>query len=403
MIRKVRMKFIATITAALLVVVLVVIVTLNVFLQFLNVKQAEGILDAVSNADGISFLLPHEAVKLSPPDPMIGGAARIFYVKTDKDNHVLEVNHEMLFGFSEDMAVEFAMDVLAKGEAKGTYQEYRFLVSQKDYGTMISFVEISKETRLAKQLIYISIIVLAITLVALLLLAIVLSKWMVKPAQDALASQKRFISDASHELKTPLTVIMANTDVLEHEIGENMRLSYIREQSERMSRLIQDLLYLAGIDEGIQNQRDHEFNMSNAVLATLLAFESMIYEQHKTLDYEIDRDIPLVGDETKIKQLVTILLDNAIRYSDANGVICVALHREGSKVCLSVQNSGEGIPAEVQGKVFDRFYRKDASRSRQTGGYGLGLAIAKSIVDAHKGSIAVSSEVGKWTRFVVEL
>lgn len=403
MIKKVRMKFIAIITSSLLVVVLVVILTLNIFLQVKSVQQAEEILSAVSEADGISFLLPHEAVQISPPDPMISGAARIFYVKTDSENNVLEVNHEMLFGFTDDMAIGFAVDVLAKGAKKGTYQEYRFLITQKDYGKMISFVEISKETLLANQLIYISIIVLAITSVALLLLAVLLSNWMVKPAQDALASQKRFVSDASHELKTPLTVIMANTDVLEHEIGQNIRLSYIREQSERMSVLIQDLLYLTSVDEGMLKQFDHEFNMSDAVLATLLAFESVIYEQHKNLSYDIDKDIQFVGDEAKIKQLITILLDNAIRYSGVDGSIYVSLHLEGNKVRLSMLNSGEGMPLDVQNKVFERFYRKDGSRSRLTGGYGLGLAIAKSIVELHKGSICVVSEIDKWTRFIVEL
>ena len=170
-----------------------------------------------------------------------------------------------------------------------------------------------------------------------------------------------------------------------------------------MNGLIHDLLALAKMDEGQTNIIRNSFNLSNEVLNTTLEFESCVFEERKKYTYDIKENIIFIGDEKQIKQLVTILIDNAIRYSEEKGVIEVSLSKDRNHICISVFNTGVGVPDEERKKIFERFYRTDESRSRETGGYGVGLSIAKSIVEMHKGKIAVTGEYLKWIRFDVIL
>jgi signal transduction histidine kinase len=170
-----------------------------------------------------------------------------------------------------------------------------------------------------------------------------------------------------------------------------------------MAGLLRDLLSLAKTDEGGANIVMSEFSLSGALLNTVLEFESRAFEEKREYAYEIGENIRYTGDEKQIRQLAGILIDNAIRYSDANGKVKVTLRAENGRARFSVYNTGGGVPDAQKNKIFERFYRADESRSRDTGGYGVGLSIAKAIADAHKGRIAVSGEYGKWVRFDVML
>jgi signal transduction histidine kinase len=226
---------------------------------------------------------------------------------------------------------------------------------------------------------------------------------MTAPIKKAFDKQRRFISDASHELKTPLTIISANIDVLKNEIGENQRLTHIKFQSERMNELVLDLLSLAKISEGNTSIIRNKFNISGSVLNTALEFESRAFEEEKKYSYDIEENIEYIGDERQVKQLVSILIDNAIQYSDANGQIKVSLRTQGGYINISVFNTGTGVPENEKKKIFERFYRTDESRSRETGGYGIGLSIAEAIAESHNGKITVSGEYMKWIRFDVKV
>jgi signal transduction histidine kinase len=221
--------------------------------------------------------------------------------------------------------------------------------------------------------------------------------------RNAFENQQRFISDASHELKTPLTVISANADVLESEIGTNKWLNNIKSQSNVMNGLVHDLLDLAKFEETAADMVTGQFNLSNLVLNKALEFECTAFEAGKTFEQDIQPDIMYNGNEDSIIHLVTILMDNAIRHSDENGLIRVSLTTEGNKKILTVYNTGNSIKHNEMDKIFNRFYRSDESRSRATGGYGLGLAIAKSVADAHNGTITANGEEGKWISFTVIL
>ena len=235
-------------------------------------------------------------------------------------------------------------------------------------------------------------------------LAAALSFWLVKPVKSTFDKQKLFISNASHELKTPIAVISANADVLESEIGENKWLSYIKDDSRRMGELVNELLALARLDDRTDTSGVKTgFSLSDAVLQTALPFESRMFEMGKEYEVDVQPDIEYIGDESQIKHIVSILIDNAVKYSDENGKIKISLSMRQNKRILEVFNTGQGIPADKLEKIFERFYREDEARSSSSGGYGLGLSIAYEIVARHGGRIFARSEYGKWAMFTVVL
>lgn len=234
---------------------------------------------------------------------------------------------------------------------------------------------------------------LLILLAIYIVLAIIvwgLSFKVFKPLKNSLVQQKQFISDASHELKTPLAVISANTEVLIQD-ENNQWLNNIKEQTERMSTLITDMLTLTKLDEGITRNKNEKFNLSQIVLSAALPFDPLAFENGKQLLTNISQNIQYTGDLQGIKTITNILLDNAIKYSDKNGQIIITLKEKNGKPHLSVYNTGSSIPQKDSDKIFSRFYRGDNSRSRNSGGSGLGLSIAKSIATANKWKITAHS------------
>ena len=226
----------------------------------------------------------------------------------------------------------------------------------------------------------------------LFLLIMKLSWWVLKPLRDSFDKQKQFISNASHELKTPISVISANADALSQEKENSQWINNIKSQTARMSDLVEDMLSLAKLDEGSQKLVFEKFNISEEVIETTLPFDAVAFEKGKTLDVCVSPDIIYNGDRQSVKKIINILLDNAIKHASDKGEILLTLKKDNNKVILSVFNSGSNIAAADANKIFERFYRGDTSRSRESGGSGLGLSIAKSIADANKWKISAVSE-----------
>lgn len=248
-----------------------------------------------------------------------------------------------------------------------------------------------------------TILIAGVSCLLLSLLAWLLIRRMVRPVEDAFNRQKQFVSDASHELKTPLAVISANAEVLEQDIGENEYLGYIRSEIRRTDSLVNNLLTLARLDKGAAETAMKPFDLSHALLDVTLPFESTVFEAGKTMETDIPDGISCTGSEEQIKQLAVILLSNALKYSDEGGKIEVSLRARGKQREIRVFNTGSTISPEDREHIFDRFWRADPAHGRETGGHGLGLAIAKTIADAHHGKIAVESREGFGTAFTVTL
>ena len=226
----------------------------------------------------------------------------------------------------------------------------------------------------------------------LLFLVMKLSWAVLKPLRDTIDKQREFVSNASHELKTPISIISANADVLSADT-DNKWIDNIKSQTERMSVLVEDMLSLAKIDEGQKKLKVEKFNLSNEVLENALPFDAVAFEKGKTLNIDIQPDITYNGDRDSVKQIVNILLDNAVKHADKNGEITLTLKKDGNKTIITFFNTGSQIPEENADKIFERFYRGDSSRSRESGGSGLGLAIAKSIADTNKWKISAVSKL----------
>ena len=304
----------------------------------------------------------------------------------------------------EDMAL-VAATVLRRGKASGRVdtQFYRLTDPDGEGKQLLIVVDSRLEIQSAQGVLRLTALVAVAEDVLLSLAAVWLIRRLVQPVDEAMEKQKQFVWDASHELKTPLAVISANAEALAADTSDIKPLEYIRSEVQRTDHLIQNLLSLARMEKnGVQTSRQR-FDLSRALTQVALPFESTLFETGKEMRLDIPDGIFYTGDEEMMKQLTVILLSNAEKYSDPGGVVEVALEAKGEKRVIRVHNTGPAIPAEAQARIFDRFYRVDSSHTRAIDGNGLGLAIAQSIVNAHKGKITVHSAEGEGTTFTVTL
>ncbi len=239
---------------------------------------------------------------------------------------------------------------------------------------------------------------------AIFLVCFFLSGQVVKPVANSLMQQRQLIADISHELKTPLAIISAGTDILQSDpqktIAEQQKwVGYIQTECERMSSLLTKLLFLARSDERDHTESYEPFSLSDTVYEIALPFESVCYEQARTLSISVEPDLCIRANESDVRLLLSVLLDNACKYTNENGDIRLSLVSESDKAILSVNNTGTPIPQEALPHVFDRFYRADPTRSRETGGSGLGLSIAYKIMTDCGGKITVASDEANGTTF----
>lgn len=269
----------------------------------------------------------------------------------------------------------------------------------------IAFLDITDSSRTLTQLLITFVLVGTAMLFILFGVSFSFANRSIRPIEENWEKQKQFVADASHELKTPLSIIGANADALlangEETVNSQKKwIDYIQSEAGRMAKLVNDMLYLAKAEDTPENQIP--FNLSNTVLDAIASMEAVMFEKGIRLTQAIEPDIIAKGDGEKIKQAVLILLDNAAKYTDNYGSVDITLKRLKNHAVFSVQNSGEGIPADKLPRIFDRFYRSDPSRSQETGGYGLGLSIAKTVIERSGGSIHAESTENS-TTFTFEL
>ena len=316
-----------------------------------------------------------------------------FYsVAFSKDNEVLEVDDGDKAVYEEDDLVEIARQVLDRNKDEGQIGELAFVVRTRPGYTLVAFLDNTFANSSMDMLIRNFLIVGTCALVVLFFISLFISKLIIRPLAENDKRQKQFISDASHELKTPISVIGANADMLSREIGDNEWLSNIQYENERMGTLVRQLLDLSRAENA---QVPMELlDLSRVVAGDALAFESLAYDNGRTISSNIEENIHVMGNRTQLEQLVSVLLDNAIRNSTGIGIE-VALRKQAHSAILSVSNEGEEIPPEKMEHLFDRFYRVDEVRNSEDNHYGLGLSIARAVAERHKGKIEVSCTGGK--------
>ncbi|MHA6481793.1 sensor histidine kinase [Paenibacillus sp. strain BS8-2] len=326
----------------------------------------------------------------------------------DGDITVTDSRFDLEDGFYEEALIK----ALASGGETGQFahdgNDWAFNAQATNVGTLFVFMDVTAQQAILTNLIYTFAAVGLGMLIVIFFISQFFANRSIKPVKDAFEKQKQFIADASHELKTPLAVIQTNTDVLlanrEETIASQEKwLHYIKQETSRMAKLTGDLLYLTEMEEARSAMMYAEFDLSDTLETIMLTMEAVIFEKQLRLNYNIEPDLQTHGSAEQMKQVIMILLDNAIKYTGTRGIITISLHKVQNDALLSVTNTGEGIAPEHLGRIFDRFYRTDASRSRSQGGHGLGLAIARSIVDQHGGKLQARSTLGESTTFLLQL
>ena len=369
---------------------------------FENAEENGGIIQLADKAQNEDDFRREDFGRPYEPVPKSLGSIDFFVIMADDDgNYLATLNNEDI---TEETAQNYISAILSDGAQTGmvnhTFQFYR---QPKSNGTLMVFTDKSAEMDTLDQLKRTTIIIGIISIIILSAAAFFLSKKSIEPIKLAFERQKRFVSDASHELKTPLTVISANADVLADEIGDNKWLTYIKSQTDRMNVLVNDLLNLTRLENNTTDFICVDFDLSRAAENTALPFECQAFEMNRKFIVDIDEGISVNGSEKHIKQMMAIFIDNAIKYSNEGGTVKVTLSKHGDKKVFSVFNTGTGVKEDEKEKIFERFYRSDESRNRATGGYGLGLAIAKSVIDKHKFKVHVENQEGKSICFVVTM
>lgn len=317
--------------------------------------------------------------------------SNFYTVAVDEAGTVLETVNEPPTVHTNAELEELALDISADGGDYGTQDSLAYYRADKDGYTLVTFMDNTVINENAETLLRYTLIFGAAAIVVFFFLSVYIAKRIVRPLEDSFEKQKRFISDAGHELKTPVSVVSANAELLSREIGENQWLANIRYENERMGELVTQLLELARTESAaMQTER---VDLSRLAAGETLPFECVAFEKGLTLESDLAPDIFVEGDGGKLKQLVSILLDNAVSHA-GGGTVKITLSKERSHAVLSVTNEGAALSSTQREHLFDRFYRIDEARSADSNHYGLGLAIAKAICDAHKGHIEVGCRDG---------
>lgn len=415
MIKKLRAKLILACMFSLAVVLLVILGGVNLMSYQKVVSDADTVLSLLAANDGAfpKLRAPQEEKDegyfapfgtpggkpnlfnqriMSPETPY---ESRFFSVLLGEDGQAVETDTGQIAAVDAEQATDYAQKAAASGKTSGFLDDYRFLVQNESGGIRVIFLDCGRSLSSFRTTLLASVSLAVLGLAAVLFLLLILSRRIVRPMAESYEKQRQFITDAGHELKTPMTIISADADLAEMECGENQWLTDIRRQAQRLTALTNDLIYLSRMEEEQPKLQYIDFPISDVVEEMAQSFAAPARSQDKELQVQVQPMLSFKGDEKGIRQLASILLDNALKYSPPGGQLALRLEKQGRNLLLTVSNTcAQPMEQDKLPHLFDRFYRTDQSRNSQSGGYGLGLSIAKSIVSAHKGKIRAESHDG---------
>lgn len=430
MLRQMRWRFIGAAMAAFSAIVLTLLCLINVWNYRMTTSQLDHTLQTLVEADNgreddrqpgdppIDPQGPEQSgspFSQGAPSPEMPYMIRFFSVAYDAEGEVTHVDQDFIASIDEETAEDYADDILANGHTKGYYKGYRYVVVRSDdltdaaasadttsgntssadagsngraqAATRVLFLNAERELQSLRSIILITVTVAVVSLLCVFLLLVLFSKRAIAPYMRNLEMQRQFITNASHELKTPLTAIATSADVLAMELEGNEWLETIQSQSARMSRLISNLVTLSRLDEENPLPERSEFSLTEALWETADSFATVIKAKGYTYTQDIEENLTMTGDRAVIQQMVSILFDNAIKYAADGGTISLRASRAGKRIDLRFANTCANIDTLDTERLFDRFYRADTSHSGKVSGTGIGLSIARAAVQAHGGSI----------------
>ena len=398
-ISRLRFKLIAVSMAVTLLILGLIVGGIN----FINFKKV------IDNADNtINYLTNNyntEETRPSPPDhdwddnwddyghfddgisPEVKFESRYFVVSFDSEGNVASSDTKHVFAVSEEDSIKIAKKIYEGSSDRGLYRNFRYAkISLNGYNAVMC-LDVYNGLSSANYFLIVSLSASFIGWITVFIIVLAFSKRIIAPVSKSYERQKRFISDAGHEIKTPLAIIEADIGVMEINDGENEWLDDIKTQVRRLAKLTNDLIHLSKLDEGKDSLKFIDFSVSDIAKETVTSFSGLATINNKKLEANIKPNLTLKGDAESIRELLTILLDNAIKYSTGDGNIVLEINKKNGHITIDAGNSAKGLSKENAEHLFDRFYRVDNSRNSETGGHGIGLSMAKAIVNAHNGKI----------------
>lgn len=422
MIKKLQIKLVLLSMSALLLMLTLIITGINVVNYRGIVREADSLLAILAENNGAFPQKPEETKteeempEEGKPDgqnpgmsffmsPEVPYESRYFSAALNiKSEEVVRTETAWIASVDTQEAVAYAREAWSGKKEQGFLDHFRYIVDEDGETVNIIFLDCGRKLDSFRSFLFASVGISLIGYAAVFLLVVIFSNRMIRPVSESYEKQKRFITDAGHEIKTPLTIINADIDVLELDMEENEWLDDIRRQAKRLTSLTNDLVYLARMEEASDSMQMIEFPVSDIVGEAAASFQAVAQTQGKTFRCDVAPMLSFNGNEKAIRQLVNILLDNALKYSQEGGTVCLSLEKQKKMLVLSVFNTTDYlISKETLPMLFERFYRMDSSRNSQMGGHGIGLSVARAIVNAHGGKIQAKTKDGYSLEIVAAL
>ena len=392
MLKRLRWKFIGTAMLAVCIVLTVLVSGINIVYRHVTIRGMDNLLSMIAENQG---QVPQYAPERTPSPwnapitPETPFETRFFVVWPDAASEASRTQMDFIASVTGEDAESFLALAMSSGDEKGFVEQYRFLREEEQGSTFYVFLDSTRQLRTFRDLLLVSALITLSAMCLTFLLVWIFSGRAIRPTVRNVESQKRFITDASHEIKTPLTVISSYADVMCMENAQNEWAQGIKKESLRLSRLVSDLVLLSRWDEEMPMREKRRFDLSRALWDTVTPYRNLAEARGKSFHSEIAEDLAMEGDESAIQTAVSTLLENAVQYSLPGSTIFFSARRSKRSIAIEVSNESL-LPENLEpDRLFDRFYRADPSRSRDSGGTGVGLSLAKAIVEAHEGRIGV--------------
>jgi len=420
MIKKLKKKFIILATVSMLVLMTVLILVMNLVNYRTVVVESDKVLNILKEtSERMDGGFPPDGPRKDGEerdwdekdwdDDMRGQGgmfglspeaqyeARFFEAEISADGQVVRLDTSRIIAVDSDDAEEYIQKALGSSKEKGFIGDFRFVKmdSEDDEGMKIIFLDCGRRLAAFHRFMLISILIGVAGCIIVFLVFLFAAGRIIRPIAESYEKQKRFITDAGHEIKTPLTIIAANVDLLKEDIGENESIDDIADQTERLSELTKDLVFLSKMEEPDRQLVKVDFPVSDLVSETAASFAAVAHAQKKEYQINVQPALTMNGAPEEIRRLSSILIENAMKYSPEGGNVKVDLEMQKKNIVLSVINTTmEPMAQQDLSRLFERFYRTDASRNSETGGHGIGLSIAKAITENHGGKITASTSGG---------
>ena len=395
MIQNIRRRFIAVAMAALFILLVTIVTGMNIINYNSVLRDANRKLELLSQNQGTFPEFGADKRWPIPPNMTMETPyeSRYFSVLIGENGEVSHADTSRIKAIDNTTAIQYAQLAAKSNDIRAFIETYRYIKSEEGSSVRITFLDCTREVYSFRGFLLSSISMALAGYIVFFFVILFFSNKITKPVTESYEKQKRFITDAGHEIKTPLAIIKADVDVLEMEYGENEWLDGIQAQVKRLADMTNDLVYLSRMEETDNSLQMIDFPFSDVVSEAAQAFQAVAQAKGKTFQYMIEPMLSFTGNEKSIRQLVSILMDNAMKYSPDNGFVSLTVQKLGRSICLSVYNTtAEPIEKQNLSHIFERFYRMDSSRSSQTGGYGIGLSVAKAIVASHGGKITAATQ-----------